>query len=143
LARVRISENCFPISVNKQPAKNGSGLAIELTAEMLISGIKALVRDVTKLSTELRHLTGLVRYVRLFFVVSACDGVVTGIQIKARKGDIAAYGIIKKPLKTAVAATYLVNRVKNLRVRIMNPESDAAAKAFQGINHQFRGKAVV
>jgi hypothetical protein len=32
-------------------------------------------------------------------VGSACDGIVTGIQIKARAGDIAAYRIIKKPLK--------------------------------------------
>jgi len=58
-----------------------------------------------KLSTELRHLIALVCDVRLFFVVSACDGVVTGIKIKARVGDIAASRIIKKLNKTAMAAT--------------------------------------
>jgi hypothetical protein len=34
-----------------------------------------------------------------------CDGIVTGIQIKERTGDIAAYRIIKNPNKTAMAAT--------------------------------------
>jgi hypothetical protein len=36
---------------------------------------------------------------------AACDGVVTGIQIRARADDIAAYRIIKNPNKTAMAAT--------------------------------------
>ena len=34
-----------------------------------------------------------------------CDGIVTGIQIRGRGHDIAAYRIIKNPNKTAMAAT--------------------------------------
>jgi hypothetical protein len=40
---------------------------------------------------------------------------VTGIQIRALAGDIDAYRLIKKPNKTAMAATFLVNGVKDLR----------------------------
>ena len=47
-----------------------------------------------------------------------CDGVVTGIQIKARRGDIAAYQKHqKKPSKPLWLQPVLVNReVENLRV---------------------------
>jgi len=49
-------------------------------------------------------------------VGAACDGVVTGIQIRARAGDIAVYRIKKNPEKPLWLQPILVNRVENLRV---------------------------
>lgn len=63
---------------------------------------------------DLEKLGQFHRQVKMF---TASDGIVTGIQIKMCRGDIAASRIIKNFCKTAVAANLvLLIRFRNLRV---------------------------